>query len=85
MSHGAVATDITDQLHPLYHQWIDQIVEYFNVPYFAIDFIAPDPSSEPSKNAVVLEINAQPEWLHHTFSEVRKHDIAAVILDCLFL
>jgi cyanophycin synthetase len=34
--------------------------------------------------AKVLELNARPEWLHHTFSERRTHDVAALILESLF-
>jgi cyanophycin synthetase len=84
MSQGAVAIDITDELHPIFQEWIDRIVNFLNVDYFAIDFISSDFQNTPENQSIVLEINAKPEWLHHTFSEGRQHDIAGMILDALF-
>ncbi len=84
MSLGAVAIDVTDGLHALFQEWIDRIVSYLNVSYFAIDFITQDFENDPQNEAIVLEINAQPEWLHHTFSEGRQHDLASMVLDEVF-
>ena len=84
MSQGAVAIDKMDDLHERYQIWIDQLVEYLEVDYFAIDFITKSFTEDPATNAILLEINAKPEWLHHTFSENRQHDIAAIVLDDVF-
>lgn len=84
MSQGAVAIDVTENLHSRYQEWVHKIVDYLGVDYFAIDFITKSFTENPDKQAVVLEVNAQPEWLHHTFSENRQHDIASLVLDNLF-
>lgn len=84
MSQGAVAIDLTDKLHPIFQEWIGKIVDYLKVSYFAIDFIAKDYQDDPQDTAIVLEVNAQPEWLHHTFSEGRQHDIAGIVLEEVF-
>ena len=83
MSQGAVAVDVTSAQHVNYQKVIDRIVRHFNTGYFAVDFLASDPGLDPLQEAYVLEINARPEWMHHTFSEVRQHDMAKIILDAL--
>ena len=84
MSQGAVAIDMMHSLHPCYQEWVDKIVAYLKVDFFAIDFITKSFDKDPLTNTIVLEINAQPEWLHHTFSEGLQHDIAGMILQDLF-
>ena len=84
MGQGGVATDVTDQLHPRYHDWVRRIVEFLNVGYFALDIIGESAAADPLNTAKALEINAKPEWMHHTFSEVRTHDIAEILLDVVF-
>lgn len=84
MSQGAAAIDVTSGLHPIFQEWIDRIVHYLKVDFFAIDFMASDFRNNPTNQSIVLEINAQPEWLHHTFSEVKTHDIAKMVLDAVF-
>ena len=84
MSQGAVAIDVTEGLNPIFQTWIKRICDYLNTTYFAMDFISKDFGENAENQSVVLEINAQPEWLHHTFSEGKKHDIASMVLDSVF-
>ncbi len=80
IGQGGVATDITEELHPRYHDWIARIGHYISSSYFALDLIGGDPDIDPATSCIALEINAQAEWMHHTFSRVRTHDLAAVIV-----
>lgn len=84
MAQGAVAIDKTDQFHPDFQLWVDKLVTYLGTSYFAIDIIAPDLSAPPEQGAYALEINARPEWLHHTFSRGRTHDLPGMVLDSIF-
>lgn len=84
MAQGAVAIDKTDAFHPGFQLWVDKLVDYLGTPYFAIDIIAPDLSAAPTEQAYALEINARPEWMHHTFSRGRTHDMAGLVLDSVF-
>ena len=84
MSQGAVAFDMMDVIHHRYQIWVDLIVDYLKVDYFALDFITKSFTDDPATQAILLEINAKPEWLHHTFSEKQQHDIAAIVLDNIF-
>jgi cyanophycin synthetase len=81
---GGLPVDVTDALHPDYHSWCERIAEALGLDIFALDLIANDAHSAPDKSgAVILEINAQPQWLHHTFSQARTHDIPALLFDAL--
>lgn len=85
MSHGGVATDITDVIHPEYLRWAKPLAEHLNLSTFAIDIISPDYTKSPNEvNAVVLEVNGEADWLHHTFSERRTHDIPQMMINNLF-
>ncbi len=84
MSVGGVAVDVTDRIHPDYGSWVDAVAARLGLDIFALDIVATDPTAEPARAARVLEINARPQWLHHTFSERRTHDIPGLILDHLF-
>ena len=84
MSQGAVAIDRMEELPAQYQQWVSSISRYLHVGYFAVDFIVNNLSGDPKSEAVLLEINAKPEWVHHTFSERRQHNIAGMVLDELF-
>ena len=84
IGQGGLPVDVTDALHPEYHAWCATIAEALGLDIFALDLIADNAHDSPMKtNAVILEINAQPQWLHHTFSEVRTHDIPALLFDAL--
>jgi len=84
MSQGGQCIDLTDDIHPLYHEWIETISEKLGVKIFSFDAITPDHQADPLKHCKVLELNARPVWLHHTFSEGRQHDIPTMIVKSLF-
>lgn len=84
MSQGATAIDITDEIHPGYWEWVSRVAARFNIEVFSLDAITLDHTLEPSTNAKVLELNARPQWLHHTFSERRQHDIPSLLLKSIF-
>ncbi|MGB0932109.1 MAG: hypothetical protein ACPGVB_15100 [Chitinophagales bacterium] len=81
MAQGGVATDVTDEIHPLYQDWVTALVEYLKTPYFALDLLTQDHRANPHEASKILEINAFADWLHHTFSERRTHDIGGMILE----
>ena len=84
MSKGAICTDVTDEIHSTYFEWIEQLSAHYKVGYFAVDFIAEDFNADPTNGgSYLLEINARPEWVHHTFSEKRQHNVATMVLDAL--
>jgi hypothetical protein len=84
MGQGGVAEDVTDSLHPLYYEWIERIAARFRVGIFAFDCISSDPTADPLENSATLELNAKAQWMHHTFTEGRQHDIPTLILKDLF-
>lgn len=84
MAQGAIATDVTGDIHPIYEDWVSKLVDYLKAPYFGVDIITPDFTKDPYENAWVLEINARADWLHHTFSERKTHDMAGMILKTIF-
>jgi cyanophycin synthetase len=80
MSLGATAVDVTDALHPRWGAWIGRVAERLDLGIFALDAMSVDVAADPEQHAVVLEVNARAQWLHHTFSEGRRHDMGAIIL-----
>ncbi len=84
MSLGAVATDVTEEINPLYHSWVERLSKETGMSIFSLDMITTNHSSSEPGTTWGIEVNALPEWLHHTFSERRQHDIAAMILNELF-
>lgn len=84
MSKGGLAIDITDELHEQYHNWIERISQGFHMSIYAVDIMSTDHTKDPNTHAKILELNCRPHWLQHTFSEVKQHDIASLILDELF-
>ncbi|MEM1000310.1 MAG: hypothetical protein AAGN35_24870 [Bacteroidota bacterium] len=80
MGQGGIARDITDQLHPQYHAWMRAVAERFQLRTFAFDALSTDPSGDPREHTQVIELNAKAQWMHHTFSEGRQHDIPALVL-----
>lgn len=84
MGQGGVAIDVTPELHPGYKEIVNKVSEVFGFRTYALDGICPDSSLPPSENLYTLEVNAKAQWLHHTFSEVRTHDIPKMILLDLF-
>lgn len=85
MNKGATAFDVTDQIHPAYASWVEQVSEILEQRIFALDIITPDLTQAPTPTtAWALEINGESYWLHHTFSERRTHNMARLILKDTF-
>lgn len=84
MGQGGVAVDVTDALHPAYDQLIGRLASRLGLRTFAFDGIVSDPAQDPSDGLYVLEINAKAQWLHHTFSKGKTHNIPELILRELF-
>ena len=85
MAQGGVAVDITDKLHPKYAEWTKKLAELLDISIFALDLITTDHSVEPTfERSWAIEINAKPQWLHHTFSERRTHAVPEKILKLVF-
>lgn len=84
MSQGAYAVDITDELHEGYFKMVEEICQALSMEIIAIDAISQDHKKDPYKHAKVLEVNARPHWLQHTFSERKQHDIPGLIIESLF-
>ncbi len=84
MAQGAIATDVTHQIHPDFHALIERLSEYLQASYFGIDFISTDNTKNPLAHTKALEVNIRPDWLHHTFSEGAQYDIACILLESIF-
>ena len=84
IGQGGMAIDVTDTLHERFQIWVECLARNLPLDIFGLDLISPDPETDPlENNTVALEINAQPQWLHHTFSERRQHNIPKLILEYL--
>ena len=82
---GGIAVDCTNDLHRQYAKWSELIAQRLNLPIFSVDFLAMNQQQHPLESgACFLKINTQPDWLHHSFSEQRQHDMPNLILDALF-
>lgn len=84
MAQGGIAIDVTPDIHSNFQQWVTALTNYLGMGYFGLDLITTDHTALPATHTKVLEINARADWLHHTFSEVRTHDMARLILKNLF-
>ena len=84
MAQGGIATDVTDSIHPTYQKWTTALSDYLGTGYMGLDFITTDFKKEAANHSWLLEINARADWLHHTFSEKRTHDMAGIILKNVF-
>lgn len=84
MAQGGHSIDVTDEIDPIYHHWVRSIFKELNIGYFALDFITEDHTNFKNENSFALEINSRAEWMHHTFSEKKTHELAKVILDVVF-
>ncbi len=81
LSQGGRAIDVTEEIHPAYREWVTAIGERLGLDFFAIDVVTSDPTLSPEESgAKILEVNAPCQWLAHTFSERRTHDLTAKIL-----
>lgn len=85
MGQGGHAIDVTDALHPRYGRWVEDLVRFTGGDFFALDLLCRgEPHVDPIDTAVALELNALAEWVHHTFSERRTHDLGARVIDAAF-
>lgn len=81
LSQGGRAIDVTEEVHPVYREWTAAIGDRLGLDFFAIDVVTPDPTLSPAESpAWILEVNAPCQWLAHTFSERRSHDLPTKIL-----
>ncbi len=80
ISMGGEPVDVTDILHPDWVTAVADIGEALGLRIFSVDVFTLDPSAG-TEMGHVIEVNARPEWLHHTFSRGRQHDIPRLILE----
>ena len=83
ISLGGLPVDVTDELHPTYADWVARIAGALGMRIFSVDVLSTDHRAAPA-GARIIEVNARPEWLHHTFSERATHDLPGLILADLF-
>lgn len=76
---GGLPVDVTDALHPAWRAVVATIGQALGIGIYSVDVLTPDPALPPDQGHVI-EVNARPEWLHHTFSQGRQHDIPGLIL-----
>ena len=84
MAQGGIAIDVTNEIHPTFQTWVTALSNYLDTGYFGLDLITTNHQEKPHTHSWVLEINARADWLHHTFSERKTHDIAGIMLKALF-
>lgn len=84
MANGGRAVDLTGRIHPDWHEVVRRIANALSLSVFAVDAVTPDPERSPFEIGAVIEVNARSEWLHHTFSEGRQHDVPRALLEALF-
>lgn len=83
IGQGGIPIDVTDRLHPVYHHWVELVGQRICSSYFALDIVAISPENSPEQGSYAIEINSEPSWYHHTFSEVRTHNLAPYVMDHL--
>lgn len=84
MAQGGHAIDVTDEIAPGFSNWVETISLELDSGYFALDIMCNDHTTLIGDSAKGLEINIRAEWMHHTFSERRTHDLAKTVVDALF-
>jgi len=84
MAQGARALDVTDEVHGDFVAAVERIARALDIAIFSLDFMARDHRRPIADGAYALELNARPAWLHHTFSDGRRHDMPTLILKDLF-
>lgn len=84
IAQGGAVVDCTDEIHPGYRDWVRRAGERLSMRVFSLDTITVDLTRDPATHAKFLELNCKSDWLHHTFSEGRQHDIPTLILRDLF-
>ncbi|MFK7949058.1 MAG: hypothetical protein AB8G11_15815 [Saprospiraceae bacterium] len=84
IAQGGLPIDVTNEIHEDFHRWATDLSAYLGTGYMGLDFMTTNHTENPYLYTKILEINARADWVHHTFSEVRTHDIAKIILKHLF-
>lgn len=87
IGQGGHAIDVSEEIHPRYHEWSKRIVDFCDASFFALDLICLDHTKDPEDpavGAIALEINALAEWTHHAYSERRTHDLGQIVIDTTF-
>ena len=84
MGQGGVAYDITGDISPQFQEWVTILSKQLKSGYFGLDLLTTNYKNEIRKTTKIIEINARADWLHHTFSEGRTHDIPGIIMTELF-
>jgi len=80
MAQGAVAIDVTSDIHAAYQSWVTKLVDFLDIDYFGLDMMTINHIDNPHEHSKIIELNARADWLHHTFSLNRTHDIAKLLL-----
>ena len=83
VGQGGHVIDSTDEVHPLYAEWITRVERKLGVRIFSLDLITEDPAADPRHASQALELNGKAQWLHHTFSAGRTHDFPVLVLQDL--
>jgi D-alanine-D-alanine ligase-like ATP-grasp enzyme len=81
MSTGGRAVDV--EPHPDWAELVQTVGRVLNISVFAVDAMTPDITRSWREAGAVLEVNARPEWMHHTFSAGRQHDLPRLLLEHL--
>ena len=84
MSQGARAIDVTDTIHPDYQRWTKAIADRLALTFYSVDVLTTDHTAAPMEHAMVLEINGEAAWVHHTFSDGKQHPFPRLFLERLF-
>ncbi|MVO87816.1 hypothetical protein GPA10_24410 [Streptomyces sp. p1417] len=84
LAKGGVAVDVTESLHADFAPWAASVADLFGTRILAIDALCAKPHDPPTTGTTILEVNTAPEWVHHTFSRNRTHDIATRVLRSWF-
>lgn len=79
---AGAATDVTGELHPLYHEWASKLAEATGLRLFSMDIRCASPSLSPEGSAWTLGLSARPGWL--AFEAASGKDIAKLILEEMF-
>ena len=80
ISEGASVRDITGELDEGWARVARAFYDETELPVFAIDARG-EHAAVTTERAWVLEVNARPEWLHHTFPEAGGYDVAGRLLE----
>ena len=86
VSAGGLSINVTDKLHPVNRQLVEDIGRFFKVTCFAIDVIAEDISRPWNEgNFAIIEVNAGPGIFMHIAPAVGEPiDVPGMVMTALF-